>query len=193
MFTLNLLFLTVSLSSWPKFFSCMLMCLFVFKCHLLCMCACVCYDADVEVDKQPSGANSFLPFCGIQGSNAGHEGFVQAPLYLLSHLSGSANSNRYKSEHLHRLWNMYVMCACSVPHLVTVHIHTKYLWRRHSDYLHLKEEKQGKFRLICLRSTCGMVNPECQLDTPGEREPQTEKLPPSDWHVGISFQHFLYY
>lgn len=75
------------------------------------MCACVCHDADVEVDKQPSGVNSFLPFCGIQGWNSGHEGFVQAPLYLLSHLSGSANSNRYKSEHLHRPWNMYVMCA----------------------------------------------------------------------------------
>lgn len=114
-------------------------------------------------------------------------------LSLLSHLSGSANSNRYKSEHLHRPWNMDVMCAWGVPHLVTVYIHTKFLWQRHSDYLHLKEEKQGKFRRICLRSTSGMVNPECHLDTPGETEPQTEKLPPSDWHVGISFQHFLYY
>lgn len=56
-----------------------------------------------------------------------------------------------------------------------------------------KGKKQGKFRLIDLRSNSVMVNLECQLDMPEEREPQTEKLPSSDLHVGIPVEHFLYY
>lgn len=108
------------------------------------------------------------------------------------YLSGSANSNRHNSEHLHRSWNTYVMCAWCVLYLVTIYTHTKCLWRGHSDNLHLEGETQGKFGLICSRTNIVMANLDCHPDTPRKRNPQTEKLPPLAWHVEISAVHFLY-